>query len=61
MTARMREARAGRADVFNEALRTWFKALVRAEGAWREVKERGIVRAALVRNIVADMLAMAGL
>lgn len=56
MSANSREALTGRADVLNEAVRTFLQRVAR-----EVVKDRGRERAAVVRNIVADMVGEEGL
>lgn len=57
MSANSREALTGRAEVFKEAVRTFLQSVARGE----MVKDRGRERAAVVRNIVADMVGEEGL
>lgn len=57
VSASSREAVAGRADVLNEAVRTFLHKVARGE----VVRDRGKARAAVLRNIMADMVGEEGL
>lgn len=57
VSASSREAPVGRAEVLKEAVRTFLHRAARGD----LVKDRGKERAAVVRNIVADMVGEEGL
>lgn len=57
VSASKREAATGRAEVLNEAVRTFLHRVARVD----VVRDRGKERAAVVRNIMADMVGEEGL
>lgn len=61
MTAKSCDGLTDFAEVLKEALRTWLYRLARGVGACKLGKDRGSERAAVVRNIVADMVAVEAL